>query len=107
MISDDDFKQAFDDMARTPAGRLVYLHLQRTLCQLCPSDQPGALRRHEGRRTFAGELMAMMAKGIEQSGGSDPSERPAVFAVRQRANISSRRGTERRVAGYVDDTKPT
>lgn len=84
MTTDDDLKAAIDRLARTADGRELYLYLQKTLLSLAIGDRTdGALREHEGRRMFAADLMSLMAKGIEESGGRD--NQPIVFSRQQRA----------------------
>lgn len=81
--SEDDMNKAIDCIARSIDGKALYLFLQKTLMGVLTGNHPdGALREHEGRRMFAAELMALMAKGIEESSGSDASNHPIVFARR-------------------------
>ena len=97
MIDDEQLNQALDRIARSADGELLYRYCQKTLmgtlAEHIPAD--GALWTEHGRRRFAAELMAKMAKGIAESGGqrrnSDSSaERTVVFAARQ-PGASSRR----------------
>ena len=75
-MTDQKTKEALDRIARTPDGAILYRHLQETLCSLSPpsADDPswGALRGNEGRRSFAADLMALMAEGIDASVRSQP-----------------------------------
>lgn len=97
-VTDEDLLKGLDRIARTADGELLYLYLQRamigTLADHDPSD--GALRTEHGRRRFAGELMARMSKGIEESAGSRSSdtssgkraERPVVFRTQPAARVA-------------------
>lgn len=92
MIDDNDIAQAFDRIARTPDGETIYRHFQKrlmgTLADHAPEDS--ALRTEHGMRRFAAELMAMMARGIDESDGRNSSpgdratERVVVFRTRPR-----------------------
>jgi hypothetical protein len=90
MITDDDLAAAWDRVARTADGALIYRYLQKIqmgiLADLDPSDS--ALRAEHGKRSLATRLMGLMAKGLDESGGrtdlpGDDSERasdrPVVF----------------------------
>lgn len=89
MTSDEDLKAAIDRLARTADGRELYLYLQKTLLGFVTGERTeGALREHESRRMFASELMDLMAKGIEESGGRD--NQPIVFSRQQRASTGAR-----------------
>lgn len=89
MITDEDMHQAIDRIARTPEGAVFYRYLQKAICAFLPGEASNrALRQNEGRRSFAAELMGLMAKGIDESGGRTDlpaddagraSERPVVF----------------------------
>lgn len=88
MISDNELNQALDRIARTPDGELLYRHLQKSLMGSLDDHAPSesALRTEHGRRKFAAELMAKMAKGIDQSGGhtnTSRTERTVVFRARE------------------------
>ena len=61
--------EALDRIARTADGLILYRHLEKQLCAVCLDLGHGALRRHEGYRMFARELMGFMAEGIDASGG--------------------------------------
>jgi hypothetical protein len=90
-ITDADFFAAFERTAREADGRLIYLYLQKQLCAVTAANTDDcALRRNEGRRSFASELMGLMAKGIEESGGSRPDRQPVVFARREPVATGSR-----------------
>lgn len=107
MINDDDITQAIDRIARTQDGELLYRHLQKILCGVVRGAPDHTLREHVGRQILASDLMGLMAKGIDESGGrtstssdatgSSASERPVVFAPR--AHVEPRtiqRGPARR-----------
>ena len=104
MTENEDFQEALDRIARTPDGRALYLYLQKALCSISLDPHRGALRRHEGRRMFAAELMGLMAKGIRES------DRTCItFAVSGAKPVSRSRGAGRRidantyVAGWDDN----
>ena len=63
MIESKDIAQAWDRVARTQDGLIIYRHLQRILMGTANSDD-SALPRLEGRRRLAADLMAFMAEGI-------------------------------------------
>lgn len=115
--------EAIDRIARTPDGAALYVFLQRRLMSISIADSDGALRQDQGERTFAAKLIAVMAKGIFESGGRtgitgsssgpDGREQPLVVpsprAVSARPEPGSRRriGPNTRVAGYdLPDTDP-
>lgn len=109
MITDDDMKKALDRIARTRDGKLLYLYFQKTLCAVTTSD--GALPRNEGRRSFAAQLMSLMAKGIEESSGR--ANAAITFAVAGAVSVSrTGGGAGRRVAlepgdnGYIPPAEP-
>ena len=64
-----EIAEALDRIARTADGLILYRHLENQLCAICLDLGHGALRRHEGHRMFARELMRFMAEGIAASGG--------------------------------------
>jgi len=89
-IDDKDINEALDRLARTRDGELLYRFFQKTMMGILDQHAPdeSALRTEHGRRRFAAELMAMMAKGIDESGGrtdssSRASERTIVFRARE------------------------
>jgi hypothetical protein len=102
-ITEADFLAAFDRIAREPDGHLVYLYFQKTLCAVSTDDS--ALPRVEGRRSYAAELMGLMAKGIAESGGSSRNT-PVVFARREPVAIHSR-VTAREFLRANPDADPT
>jgi len=82
-IADEDIREALDRIARTADGRLLYRYLQKILCDVTPPEIPdGALPRQEGKRSFARNLMELMAEGIDA--GADESGRAVVFRQRER-----------------------
>jgi len=105
-ITDQDFFAAFERTAREADGRLIYLYLQKQLCTVtAPNTDDCALRRNEGRRSFASELMGLMAKGIEESGASSRNV-PVVFARREPVAVHSR-VTAREFLRANPDADPT
>jgi hypothetical protein len=100
MIESQDIKDAWDRIARTSDGLLIYRHLQRIVMGTAGPDD-SALPRLEGRRRLAADLMAFMSEGIAEN------DRACVtFAVAKPAPTSATRGAGRRitsstfVAGY-------
>jgi hypothetical protein len=91
MIESQDIKDAWDRIARTPDGLLIYRHLQRILMGTAGPDD-GALPRLEGRRRLAADLMAYMAEGVQQNDRSC-----VTFAVAKPVAVSSTRGAGRRI----------
>ena len=83
IISEEDMREAIDRIARTHDGQLLYRYFQQSLSGVPTNANDSALREHNGRRSFAAELMGLMAKGIEESGGTDASKRPIVFTRKQ------------------------
>jgi hypothetical protein len=120
MIDVQEIYRAIDRIARTPDGELLYRYLQREALSLPPdAASDGALREHSGRRRFALDLMACMAKGIDERAGrrsndSTPdgiAEQPAVYS-RQPARIAGRASfrehaerTDPELARIAADTK--
>lgn len=109
MISDEDIAKALDRLARTADGELLYRYLQK-IVMFVPGLEAddGALRVDQGRRRFALDLMALMAKGIDESDGRDHStggkrsERTIVFAARR--PVGQQRYTNAR--DFLRDTDP-
>jgi hypothetical protein len=67
MTEELDFQQtidAWDRLARTPDGLIIYRHLQRLVLGTEPAGNDSALPRLEGRRRLAADLMGFMADGI-------------------------------------------
>ena len=98
-IEFQQIKDAWDRVARTPDGLVIYRHLQRLRLGL--ATDMSALPQFEGRRSLAADLMAYMAEGIAEN------DRACVtFAVAKPAPVSGTRGAGRRVtadtfvAGY-------
>lgn len=97
MITDEDLAMAFDRVARTPDGALIYRYLQKIQMGVLADPDPSdcALRQDFGKRTFAARLMGLMAKGIDESGGrtdlpgdTRASGAPVVFVTKP---VESRR----------------
>lgn len=111
MITDEAIAEAWDRIARTPDGAIVYAHLQAEAIGILkvPDPSDGALRAAHGRRSLAHQLMGLMAKGIDESGGRTDdtggkrSERPVVFLAREPVRTSDRREPKR---AYLLRTDP-
>jgi len=85
-------KEAWDRLARTRDGLVVYRHLQRIRLGLAPENVPdGALPRLEGRRSLAADLMAFMSEGIAENDRSC-----ITFAVARPSPVSGASGTDAR-----------
>jgi hypothetical protein len=83
-------KDAWDRIARTPDGLVIYRHLQRLRMGL--ATDMSALPAFEGRRSLAADLMAFMSEGIAEN------DRACVtFAVAKPVATSGTRGAGRRV----------
>lgn len=109
-LTDEQFRNALDRVARTEDGRTLYLFLQRRLMGVCSSLEDGALRDDQGERSFAAKLIGLMAKGIAESGGRTTSDngsstgsgdQPIVFAVPQPRSVARRGGNRRVTADTV------
>jgi hypothetical protein len=86
MIEDKDFHEALDRIAATPDGELMYLYLQQVVLTVTSPANDGALREDNGRRRFASDLMTLMGKGIDASGGRNGTERPVVLGRHEPAD---------------------
>ena len=112
--------EAIDRIARTPDGASLYVFLQRRLMAVPALGSRGALRTHQGERSFASKLIGLMATGISESGGRtghhgssigpDGREQPIVVPVAKpvrtgpERNQGGRRINEStRVPGYDRD----
>jgi hypothetical protein len=102
-MTDEEMTSAIDRIARTADGLMLYRYFQHVAMSDDPGTGVGALLKFSGRRSFARELMALMGKGVDESGGSRrPTEQPVVFAGRKPV-VGERRGSaERRVKPYDD-----
>jgi len=94
MIDNKDFQQAWDRVARTHDGLVIYRHLQRVVMGLAPADiHERALPHFEGRRSLAADLMAFMSEGIAEN------DRACItFAIAKPAASSGTRGAGRRIS---------
>jgi hypothetical protein len=104
-ITPEMLRDGLDEIARTRPGMLLYRYLQKELLGVAtlPIEDPeGALRHHHGRRTLALELMSLMTKGINASGGPNSTERPVVFRQSEPAARTPFRGAGRRTAAWFD-----
>lgn len=100
-----EVENSLDRIAMTPDGRNLYIFLQRRLMAVKPAASDGALRQYEGERSFAHELIGLMAKGIAESvnrtsssASSDGSpEQPVVLPSAKPHAVGSPRGAGRRI----------
>lgn len=117
MVDDKLCDEALAEWARTPAGRLFYIKLQKVVMSLPDRGaKGGALREHNARRRFAAELMAVMAERMTEPIGADSrdaesiSERPIIFQLGRPGVVQpkQRRGARPRISdtGTWRDTKP-
>ena len=91
MIDNKDIQEAWDRVARTQDGLIIYRHLQRILMGTANADD-SALPRLEGRRRLAADLMAFMSEGVAEN------DRACVtFAVAKPVAVTPTRGAGRRV----------
>lgn len=94
-VADKDMHEALDRIARTTDGELFYRYLQKTLCAVSALDvSQCALPRLEGRRSFAAELMGLMAEGMQASGRHAAT---VTFTRAKPSAVSGTRGAGRRV----------
>jgi hypothetical protein len=107
LIEFEEIKQAWDRVARSRDGLVIYRHLQKLRLGL--ATDYGALQMFEGRRSLAADLMAFMSEGI-----ADNDRACVTFAVAKPTTIASTRGAGRRISaehfvpGYdVDRTGST
>lgn len=98
MTESQEAKEAMDRIARTPDGFVLYRYLQKELCSICPENIQGALRRHEGRRSLARDLMTLMGEGIDASVRRDGNEQPVIL---QRDGGSNQPRRRQSVRDYV------
>jgi hypothetical protein len=98
--------EAIDRIARTPDGVSLYLFCQNKLMTLPASSKISTLRKLEGERSFALEIIGHMTKGLIESGGrpsisgspgSTIDEQPIVFAVPKPVAVGGPRGAGRRI----------
>jgi len=93
-MSDElDFQQtkdAWDRLARSQDGIVIYRHLQR-IRQALATDM-SALPQFEGRRSLAADLMAFMADGIR-----DYDRACVTYTIAKPVPASAARGAGRRV----------
>ena len=104
--TDKEIKDLLDRIAMTLDGQNLYIFLQRRLMKVPDPNQRGALRANQGERSFALELIGLMAKGIAESvnrtssstgrdGGS--AEQPVVVPTAQPVSTGGPRGAGRRI----------
>ena len=61
-LTTPEIDEAWDRIARTPDGQVIYRHLMKLVSEVAIDDS--ALPRREGARTLAHNLMKLMANGI-------------------------------------------
>jgi hypothetical protein len=89
-LTTPEINEAWDRIARTADGSIIYRHLMRLVMAPAPDDS--ALPRHEGARNLAANLMRLMAEGIADS------DRYCVAFVTRTGSAEPRpRGAGRRV----------
>jgi len=93
-ITTPEINQAWDRIARTSDGGIIYRHLMRLVMAPAPDDS--ALPRHEGARTLAANLMRLMAKGI-----ADSDRYCVAFVTRTGAEPERSRGAGRRITEHT------
>jgi hypothetical protein len=92
-VTSDDIKKAFDRIARTYDGQMVYRYLQKIRLGLTPLEASEcALQRNEGSRTLAADLMGFMYEGI-----ADSDRYAITFAVAKPIELRATRGAARRI----------
>jgi hypothetical protein len=64
-LTTPEINAAWDRIARSPDGQIIYRHLQKLVMAL--STDVSALPVHEGGRIVARHLMSLMAQGIVDS----------------------------------------
>jgi hypothetical protein len=95
-LTDRDLREAVDRIARTADGIYLYRYLQKVLCAITSETaNECALRRNEGRRSFAAELMGLMAEGLRDSGSA--ADTPVTFALAGARSVARPHGAARRV----------
>jgi len=64
-ITSEQINEAWDRIARSPDGHIIFWHLNKLAMALSPDVS--ALPVHEGGRILARNLMSLMARGIVDS----------------------------------------
>jgi hypothetical protein len=104
-LDNKELRDAWDWLARTSSGLVIYRHLQKICLEKAPSIDGGALPFFEGRRSLAFDLMANMSEDI-----GDNDRACVTFRTAKSAAVSGSRGAGRRITadtfipGY--DTEP-
>jgi len=101
-------KEAWDRVARTPEGLVIYRHLQR-IRQALATDM-SALPAFEGRRSLAADLMAFMSDGIrdyDRACVTYTIAKPERTDQRTRRGAGPRIGPQHFVPGYDIDRTGT
>lgn len=104
MIEQKDWLEALKRISLTEDGWLLYCGLHKVAISMVDGADPAisALRRLDGRRSLAREMMAVMAEGIDERGkraGTDKlSDAPVAFAQPKPVAIrTAGRGAGRRI----------
>lgn len=111
MIENKDFIEAWDRIARTADGHTIYLYLQQRLMAVRVNADDGTLREDNGQRSFASQLLGLMAKGIEES-ATGIASRLVTISRSGPVAVSSTSGAGRRVTADTivpgwNDNQPT
>ena len=106
-LTTPEIDEAWDRIARTPDGQVIYRHLMKLVTEVATDDS--ALPRREGARTLAHNLMKLMANGIVDNDRycvAFPAPKPE---PRDRASRGAGRriGPEHFVPGYDIDRTGT
>ena len=105
-LTTPEINEAWDRIARTRDGQMIYRHLMRLV--MATADDDSALPRHEGARNLARNLMALMAEGI-----ADNDRYCVAFVSRAGERTERPRGAGRRISpehfvpGYDTADTPT
>lgn len=92
-------KEEADAIARialTNDGRLQHRYLRRVLESVIDFQIDGALSSHNGRRSLARDLMALMAAGIENRAGTDSADAPILSRPARGASVIANTAGRRR-----------
>jgi hypothetical protein len=103
-LTTPEIDEAWDRIARTPDGGIIYRHLMKLLLEV--SNDERALPRNEGARSLAHNLMRLMANGIVDNDRycvAFPSAKPERTDQRAARGAGPRIGPEHFVPGYDID----
>ncbi len=98
MIDEKELIAAWDRVARSADGHTIYLYLQQRLMAVRVSADDGTLREDNGQRSFASQLLGLMAKGIEES-ATGIASRLVTISRSGPVAVERSRGAGRRVTG--------